>query len=235
MEVPSIRNRIGGNMAGQLLSSRRGALTVAAVSALLAGLLLYMFVQHYRTSPVAAAPTQAVVFVASQYIPAGTPESLVASENLLKRVEVPSTQAVAGAIPDPSTIAGEYSSTAIAAGQQISIADFTHSVGTVGSYLSGKYRAVALPFDAAHGLTAYLQPGNTVDIMDDESDKTMVVVAQNVPVLANANGEVVLKVRDSVAMTLAGASDNSKLWLTLRPPAGARQSVQVGSQIKDLS
>jgi Flp pilus assembly protein CpaB len=233
MEVPSIRNRIGGNWAGQLLASRRGALTVSAVSALLAALLLYMFVQHYRRAPVAAAPTQVVAFVATQYIPAGTPESAVASGNMLKRVEVPSTQAVAGAIADPSAIAGEVSATPIAPGQQISIADFTRSIATINSYLTGRYRAIALPIDAAHGLTAYLAQGDNVDIMVDEGPNTA-VIAQNVPVLANADGDVVLKVSDAQALTLAGASDDAKIWLTLRPPTGARQSLQLGSQEKNI-
>lgn len=233
MEVPSIRNRIGGNLAGQLLSSRRGAVAIAAVAALLAAALLYLFVQHYRKTPVAAAPTQAIVFVASQYIPAGTPASTVASEGLLKRVEVPTTQAVAGAISDPSVITGEVSSIAVSAGQQVSVTDFTHSVVTIGSYLTGDYRAIAVPLDSSHGLTSYIAQGDNVDIMDDEGKDT-VVLAQNIPVLANAGGDVVLKVSDAQALTLAGASDNSKIWLTLRPLTGGNNTVKVGSQETNL-
>ncbi len=233
MEVPSIRNRIGGNWSDQLLSSRRGALTVAAVAALLAGLLLYLFVQHYRRAPVVAAPTAASVIVAAKYIPAGTLASTVYADNLLKRVQVPATEAVAGAITDPTAITGEVATAPIAAGQQISVADFTHSVVTIDSYLTGDYRAIAIPFDPSHGLINYIGQGNTVDIMDDEGGKT-VVVLQNIPILANAGGDVVFKVTDAQALTLAGASDTSKLWLTLRPPNGGTQSIKVGTEETNL-
>jgi Flp pilus assembly protein CpaB len=233
MEVPSIRNRIGGNWAGQLLSSRRGALAAAAITALLAGVLLYLFVQHYRQAPAVAAPTQAVVFVASQYIPAGTPASALASGGLLKRIEVPSTDAVVGAITDPSAITGEVSSTAVSAGQQISVTDFNHAAVTLGSYLTGDDRAIAVPLDAPHGLTSYLAQGDTVDVMVDLGSKT-VVLAQDINVLANAGGDVVLKVTDTQALTIAGASDNTKIWLTLRPPTGGHDSVKVGSEEKNL-
>jgi Flp pilus assembly protein CpaB len=233
MEVPSIRNRIGGNWAGQLLSSRRGAVSVAAIAALLAGVLLYLFVQHYRQAPIVAAPTEAVVFVASQYIPAGTPASTIASEGLLKRTDVASTDAVVGAITDPSAITGEVSSTAVSAGQQISVADFNHAAVSLGSFLTGDYRAIAVPLDASHGLTSYLAQGDTVDVMDDEGLHTLVLV-QDVPVLANAGGDVVLKVTDAQALTIAGASDNTKIWLTLRPPVGGQDSVKEGSEEKNL-
>jgi len=233
MEVPSIRNRIGGNWTGQLLASRRGALSIAAVAALLAGVLLYAFVQHYRKAPVAAAPGVADVFVATHYIPSGTPETAVAAGNLLKRIQVPATEAVVGAIDDPSAITGEVSSTPIAAGQQISATDFTHSVVTIAQNLTGDYRAIAVPLDPSHGLTNYIAQGSEVDIMDDEGNKT-VVIAQKVLVLANAGGDVVLKVTDVQALELAGAADSSKLWLTLRPSYGATNSVQVGSQEGNL-
>jgi Flp pilus assembly protein CpaB len=233
MEVPSIRNRIGGNWSDQLLSSRRGALTVAAVAAVLAGLLLYLFVQHYRRAPVVAAPAEVSVIVAAHYIPAGSLASTVFSEDLLKRVTVPSSEAVAGAITDPSAITGEFAASSVAAGQQISVADFTHSVLTIDSYLTGDYRAIAIPFDASHGLTAYIGQGNTVDMMDDEGSKT-VVIAQNVPILANAGGDVIFKVTDAEALTLAGAADSSKLWLTLRPPNGGKSSIKVGTQEGNL-
>jgi Flp pilus assembly protein CpaB len=233
MEVPSIRNRIGGNWAGQLLSSRRGAVSVAAVAALLAGVLLYLFVQHYRQAPAVAAPTQAVVFVASQYIPAGTPASSLASEGLLKRTEVPLNDAVVGAISDPSAITGEVSSASVSAGQQISVTDFSHTAVSLGSYLTGDYRAIAVPLDAPHGLTSYLAEGDTVDVMVDKGAKTQ-VLAEDINVLANAGGDVVLKVTDTQALTIAGASDNTKIWLTLRPPTGGRDTVKVGSQENNL-
>lgn len=231
MEAQNPRSRIGGSWTAQLLATRRGAMTVAALAAILAGVLLYLFVQHYKSNstPSAAAPTSVFVFEATKYIPAGTPAQTLASEGLLRKTQVSSKQAIAGAIPDPSVISGEVSSTNIAPGQQITAADFTHANVTIGAYLTGTQRAIAVPLDAPHGLTAYLQPGNTVDMMIDNGGTTT-VLAQNISILENAGGDVVLRVTDRQALQIAAASDSSKIWLVLRPPTGAQESVRVGTK-----
>lgn len=236
MEAPNIRGkigRIGGGWSGQLLTSRRGAITVAAISALLAAVLIYLFVQHYRQAPVVAPPADATVFIAAKYIPAGTPATTIATGGFLKRTEVPVAQAIAGAITDPSLIAGEVSTQAVAAGQQASLGDFSKTAVSVGAYLNGTARAIAVPLDASHGLTAYLAPGATVDVMVNTGSKTL-VLAQNVSVLANTGGDVVLNVTDKQALAMATASDNNKIWLTLRPSTGAKQSVKIGDSVSGL-
>lgn len=231
MEAQNPRSRIGGSWAAQLLATRRGAMTVAAIAALLAGVLLYLFVQHYKSNstPSAAAPSTVYVFEATRYIPAGTPAQSIASEGLLKKVQVSSKQAVPGAIPDPSVITGQVSATSIAPNQQVTAADFTHANVTIGAYLTGTQRAIAIPLDAPHGLTAYLAPGNTVDVMIDVGGGTQ-VLAQNLSVLENSGGDVVLRVTDKQALQIASASDSTKIWLVLRPPTGAQESIRVGTK-----
>lgn len=231
MEAPSPRRRIGGSWTGQLLATRRGALSVAAIAAVLAGVLLFLFVQHYKKNPtpVAAAPSNVFVFVAGKYIPAGTPASTIGQSGLLRRTEIASTQVQAGAITDPSAIAGEVSATAIQAGQQVTAADFTKTNITLGAYLTGDQRAIAVPLDASHGLTSYIGQGSTVDVMDDAGGQ-ITMVAQNVSVLENTGGIVVFRASDKLALQLAGLADNTKIWLTLRPPTGATDSVHVGAK-----
>lgn len=231
MEAQNPRSRIGGSWTAQLLATRRGAMTVAAIAAILAGVLLYLFVQHYKSNgtPSAAVPANVFVFEATKYIPAGTPAETLASEGLLRKLQVPSKQAVAGAIPDPSVITGEVSATSIAPGQQITAADFTHANVTIGAYLTGTQRAIAVPLDAPHGLTAYLTAGNTVDMMVDNGGTTS-VLAQNLSVLANSGGDVVLRVTDKQALQISAAADSTKVWLVLRPPTGAQESVRIGSK-----
>ena len=220
-------SRIGGNWTGQVLASRRGAVTVALISAGIAGILIYAFVSHYRKTTVLQ-PANAVVFVAKGFIPAGTPESSIASQDLLKRELVPATQAVSGAIVDPSEIAGAVSVASITAGQQVTVADFAHTEITIGAYLRGDQRAIAIPLDTAHGFTSYLVEGDTVDIMGYGSHGT-VMLAQDITVLANSGGDVVFRVTDKQALVLTAASAETQLWLSLRPPAGARSSVGVGA------
>jgi Flp pilus assembly protein CpaB len=216
----------------QLLASRRGAVAIAAAAALLAGILLYLFVQHYRQPAAAVAPVNDYAFVASRYIPAGTPAAVITSEGLLRRTPVPSTQLVAGAVGDPSVIANQVSTTGIAAGQQVTVTDFTKTNATLGAYLTGDERAIAVPLDPAHGLTTYLAQGDTVDVMDDSGAETE-ILAQNVPILANTAGDVVLRVSDAQSLEIASASDNAKLWLALRPSSGALSSVKVGQGVKN--
>jgi Flp pilus assembly protein CpaB len=206
-------------------------MTVAAIAAILAGVLLYLFVQHYKSNstPSAAAPVNTFVFEAAKYIPAGTPAETLASQGLLRKLQVSSKQAVAGAIPDPSVITGEVSATSIAPGQEITAADFTHANVTIGAYLTGTQRAVAVPLDAPHGLTAYLTAGNTVDMMVDTGGTTT-VLAQNLSVLENSGGDVILRVTDKQALQISSAADSTKIWLVLRPPTGAQESIRIGSK-----
>jgi Flp pilus assembly protein CpaB len=231
MEPQNPRSRIGGSWTAQLLATRRGAMTVAALAAILAGVLLYLFVQHYKSNSTtsAAAPASIFVFQTTKYIPAGTPAETLASEGLLQKVQVSSKQAQAGAISDPSVITGEVSATNIAKGQQVTAADFTHANVTIGAYLTGTQRAIAVPLDAPHGLTAYLTAGNTVDMMVDNGG-TSSVLAQNLSVLENSGGDVVLRVTDKQALQISAAADSTKLWLVLRPPTGAQESVRIGSK-----
>ncbi len=46
----STRRRAGGRVSGAMFSTRRGAITTAVVAALLAGILLFVFVQNYKKS-----------------------------------------------------------------------------------------------------------------------------------------------------------------------------------------
>jgi outer membrane lipoprotein-sorting protein len=86
-----------------------------------------------------------------------------------------------------------------------------------------------MAMDAPHGLTSYLAQGDTVDVLT-ESNGTTTVLAQNVTVLGNQNGEVVLRLTDKQVLAVSAAADTQKIWLSLRPPVGAQQSVGIGAK-----
>ena len=67
-----------------------------------------------------------------------------------------------------------------------------------------------------------------MDIMGVDGSKSE-MLAQNVSVIANANGDVVVRLSDKQALQLTSATGVSSLWLTLRPAAGAKDSVKVGT------
>ncbi len=140
MEGSSSAHRRTGNAFGAAMFFTPGAIMTAVVVASFAGILLSAFVQSYKKgSPTAQVNTP--VFVASGYIPRGTPVSVFAAAQLLSRTTVPSSHVVVGAITDPSVIKGEVAASNIYPGQQLTTADFTASNVTVASLLSGSQRA----------------------------------------------------------------------------------------------
>lgn len=228
MEAKGHFGKIGSRRSGQSLSNRRTSVLIAVVCAVLAAVLIYVFVSHNKNTAAPAVPAQATVLVATKYIPSGVPASTVVSGGLVKPEQVPVTAAVAGAIADSSLLSGQVSAAPIAAGQQITATDFSHNNPTISAYLAGKERAVAFSLDPTHGLTAYVQPGDTVDVMGLDAGKAE-MLDENVSVIANQNGDVILRLTDKQALQLTSATGVSSLWFTLRPATGAKESVKVGT------
>lgn len=227
------RTNVGrpGSRRSQTLNNRSTSLLVAVLCAVVAGVLIYLFVSHYNKNSTAVA-TNATIYTATANIPKGTPQTVITQNGWLQASQVPSTQVTAASVTDPTQIAGQVSSAPILKGQAVTTSDFSVTNITIASYLNGNQRAIAFPFDASHGLTTYIAQGDTVDIMGQSGGNTE-VLAQNVTVLANADGDVVLRVTDKQALNLAGDSGVSTMWLTLRPVTGAKDSVRVGSTEKN--
>jgi Flp pilus assembly protein CpaB len=243
MEASSVRRKVGGGWPGDTFSGRRGTALIAIGAAILAGLLIFLFVQQYKKN-VNGTISTSPVFVATQFIQRGTSANMVGAEGLFQRTLVKSNQVIGGAISDPSVIQGEVADTNIYPGQQLTAADFTHANVTIASNLSGPQRAIAVPVDSPHGLVNYVHPGDYVDLLASyggggaggSQTGAVTVLAQNVLVLATASSggglggggggnEVVVRVSDRTALAIAYASDNGKVWVTLRPPVGATDSV----------
>src|SRR5437588_7695115 len=224
METSSLR-KIGGKTPRDLLSSRRGTIAVAVGAAILAGILLYAFVQQYRHS-VNSTATSTPVMVASGYIPRGTATSLIASGQLMQRALVKSNQVHAGAIADPSVLRGEVAATDIYPGQQLTAANFTAANVTIASQLTGRDRAIAIPVDSAHGLVGFVQAGDHIDLLSSlggggNARGAVGILAQNVLVLSapggggtggvvagnNSGGNIVVRVSAAVGQSVAFAAD----------------------------
>jgi Flp pilus assembly protein CpaB len=214
---------------------------VAAVAAVLAGILLFAFVQQYKHNQNASAAATPV-FVARGLIPQGSSAEVIASQQLLQRTSVRGSQVQSGAIADPSVLHGQVAAVNIYPGEQITASDFT-ATGTVASQLSGSERAISVPVDSAHGLVGVVHTGDHVDVLASYSGGTgtnrgsVTTLIQNVLVLnapsdnggvtsnsGGNNSNILLKVSDHDAPALAYASDNGKVWVVLRAPLGATQS-----------
>ena len=237
MEASGRFGKSGPGRPGQLFSGRRGSLLIAVIAAVIAGLLIYLFVSHYhKKNAVAVTPTTATVFVAVKYIPAGTPETQVVAQNLLKSETVPSTQVIAGAISDPSAIAGEVAAASIAAGQQVTLADFSHTNVTISAYLTGDYRAIGIATDPIHNLTAYMGVGSKIDIVAGGKGGS-IELFNNVTVLAvNPANYVVLRLTQKQVLNLTNAELlGYTIWFTLRPLTGATDSIPQNFVAKVIS
>jgi len=241
MEASGRFGKSGPGRPGQLFSGRRGSLLIAVIAAVIAGLLIYLFVSHYhKKNAVAVTPTTATVFVAVKYIPAGTPETQVVAQNLLKSETVPSTQVIAGAISDPSAIAGEVAAASIAAGQQVTLADFSHTNVTISAYLTGDYRAIGIATDPIHNLTAYLSEGSKIDVVagiKTSYGAASVELFNKVTVLAvNPANYVVLRLTQKQVLNLTNAELlGYTIWFTLRPLSGATDPIPANYVAKVVS
>jgi Flp pilus assembly protein CpaB len=233
----------------RLVSTKKGSLALAALAAVIAGALILVYVNRYRDS-VRATSAQVTVLVAKTAIAQGTPGRLVASQGLFTVATIRESQLRDGAFSDPASLVGRAASRDLYSGQQLTAADFAGSATSLASKLTGDQRIVAIPLDASHGLTNDLNAGDHVDVYvgfnitpvgpsgipvaGGQSRPVLRLVMQNITVAevkhssggisAGGSTTVGMKVTDQQAPQLAFASDNGKVWLALRPIAGARAS-----------
>lgn len=231
----------------RILSTREGTLALAAVAALLAVAVLLAFMHGYKRSlHVGAQPV--TVLVAKGQLPKGSSGDQIATKGLFQATGFKRDQVKEGAITDPGSLRGLVATHPLVPGQQLTTSDFARPTDPVLSKLSEDQRAVTVPLDMAHGMVGQVQPGDHVDILagfviqDAGSARPRPVLRtllQDVEVLkappagqTGASGlaaqnqaqNIVLRVNDADAAQLAFSSDNGKIWVVLRPQAGARQA-----------
>jgi len=232
--------------AARLVSTRRGTLIAALLIALLAGASILLYLNSYRES-LRTQGALVTVLVAKKTIPKGTAGSVVAAKDLYTATTIRESQLLEGAISDPATLRDKVATREIFDGAQLTAVDFGAAGDSLAAQLTDRQRVVSVPLDSAHGLIGGIEPGNRVDVYagfnvtplgpdgkptDGGQARPMLrLILPDVSVLAvgeKASGSgttnVSLRVDDVDAAKLAFASDNGKLWLALRPSAGAKAS-----------
>jgi pilus assembly protein CpaB len=223
---------------GKTLSTRNGTLLVSAIAALLAGAILLVFLSQYRDST-RDDGLSASVLVAKRLIERGSPGEALADQGMFQRASVPRSDLKDGALVDPESIKGQVAANDIYPGEQLTSADFAPGAPRAQNRLGPTDRAIAIPVDGIHGNTAELRAGDRVDVLGGfnvgasgsggEGEPVIKPLMKNVlvltaPVGGGAGANVVLRAPDQKAAELAFASDHGKLWLLLRPQAGARDT-----------
>lgn len=215
----------------RLFSTRGGTLAVGAFAALLALLILLLYLSNYRNS-VKNANAPVPVLVANRLIPQGTAGDLLGSTGGFEATEVSKDTVKEGALTDPAILKGRVALSDIYPGQQLTLTDFTPTaVATLGSKLTGKQRAMSIPIDTIHGMIGLIVPGDRVDLYFS-NDSVVAPIQQNVLVLGVTGGgasgglsgssgssasSITLRISPIAGERVAYASDNGKLWVILRP------------------
>jgi Flp pilus assembly protein CpaB len=220
--------------ADNLLSTRRGTFLIGGGAALLAAIVLIVYLKNYRSSLNGSNATVSVLVAKSQ-IQKGAPGSFVASGGEYQVSTIQKDQLEFGAITDPTALRGLVAVHDIYPGQQFTAADFVVAApNALQTQLTGRFRAIQIPFDASHGMTDQLQPGDHVDVYMFEnvagpggSANWLKQLMQNAlvmrtPTSGAAPGTVVLRGTAFQAAEMAFVSDTGKLWLVLRPASGAK-------------
>jgi Flp pilus assembly protein CpaB len=215
---------------GKIGTSRGWTLAFGIGAALLAAILLVVYLNRYRSSVNSeSAPTP--VLVAKQLIPRGASGTIIAKQELFQVATLPKNDLKVGAISDPAYLNGRVAAADIFPGQQITTADLSAGLtDAIPTQLSGKQRAVAIPVSGARGLVGYVASGDRVDIYYETggNDGTVLgLLAPNTLVMRAPAAEgqaAILRADAGMAQKLALAADTGTLWFLLRPAGDAKNA-----------
>jgi Flp pilus assembly protein CpaB len=213
-------------MSNRLLTTRRGTVVVGAIAAVLAAIILLVYLSQYRNNLKQSA-TPVTVLVAKRLIEKNTPGDLIGRQQLFVPTTMPQSQLREGAISDPIALRGTVAVADLYPGQQLTTADFAPKGGLIVNQLARDRRAIAIPTDAIHGLVGQVATGDHVDIyvaFANERGRPSVslllkdALVMSAPGSAGGGAGFVIRATDQTAPELAFAADYGRLWLVMRPP-----------------
>ena len=212
----------------RLFRNRSGAVIAGAIAAVVAVLLLVVYLRSYRSS-VNSGKQPERVLIATRLIPRGTSGTLIAQQGLYQVTTVQRDQLQLNAITDPASLSGRVAVADIFPGQQLTQDAFSTEAPTQIPYvISGRQRAIAIPVDSAHGLIGQVAAGNYVDVYvgvaGGSSGTEVTLLAPDIYVLAapgNGSNNAILRIDTDQAAKFAFAADNERIWLVLRPQVGS--------------
>jgi Flp pilus assembly protein CpaB len=219
-------------LSSRLFSSRRGTALLGLAAAVLAGIVLLVYLSSYRSN-VRSSSEPVTVLVARNLIEKGTSGNDIATRKLYQATDIKKTEIKVGAITDASALRGSVAAADIYPGQQLTSADFSaNAVDSIPVTLTGDNRGISLELDPSHGITGPLHAGDHVDVWraaDVEHNVGMKLLVPDVNVLSapstptgGGGTNVVLELTWYQVPRVAEAFDAGKIWLILRPQSGAK-------------
>lgn len=227
-----------------------GTILVGGVAAVLAAVVLLVYIAQYRDS-VRQEQKPIAVLVANGIIAKGTSGDIIGDQQMYTIQKIPANHVHNGAITDPNSIKGRVTVDELFTGTQLTESDFTDKTGIINK-ISGVQRAMSIPLDSASGLVGFLQTGDHVDVIagfnidngiDGKRHPVTETLMTNILVLdapdsssksgiggANDTSNIVLLVTDLQAVELAFANENGKIVLAMRPQTGGTASATLPLQ-----
>jgi Flp pilus assembly protein CpaB len=225
------------------LSTRQGMFVVAGLVTVLAAAFLMLFLNQYRARVTDS--SQVNVAIAKGLIEKGSSGDVIVTNGLFEMAKVKKSELASGAVTDPAKLRGKIATNDIFPGNQLKMSDFAAGSGSIGSKITGYDRAISIPLDSSHGLIGDIGVGDRVDVLAgvningsqaSRGRPVIRTILQNALVLKapssaktgatslNHDQNVVVRASDKKSAEIAFAADNGKVWLVLRPKAGALQS-----------
>jgi Flp pilus assembly protein CpaB len=228
-----------------MLGTPRRAVIAGVGALVLATILLFVYLNHYRNS-VKSSAAPVTVLVAKKFIAKGTTALALAQDDLFAATAIPKSQLKDGAVTDAAALHGEQALTDVFPGQQLTTVDFGVSAtsSALSGVLTGTMRAVSIPLDASHGISPQTQTGDHVDVYVQIGD-VMGLLLSNVFVLAAPNqvaDETTAPVSANYAFRIPTnkvakflfAAQNGTIWLALRgqkSPSTTPPALVTGSDV----
>src|SRR6266496_4713662 len=151
-------------MSSKLLTTRRGTIILGISAAVLAAIVLLVYLNQYRNSVDSGAQPVSVL-VAKSLIQKGTPGDVVGSTDLFQVTSIPKSQIKHGAFVDPKTLTGKVATADIFPGQQLTASDFSAPVeNSLTQRLARDERAVVVSLDSPAEIGGQLSAGDHVDV-----------------------------------------------------------------------
>jgi Flp pilus assembly protein CpaB len=221
-------------MSSKLLTTRRGTIILGVAAAVLAAIVLLVYLNQYRNSVNTNAQPVSVL-VAKSLIQKGTPGNIVGSTGLFQVSSIPRNQVKTGAFVDPKTLAGKVAVADVYPGQQITADDFVVGGGSLTQNLARDQRAVVVPLDSPAEVGGQIAAGDRVDVWvafsaqgaNGVSRPIVREVMQDIYVMnagGTTGGSVTIRATPKQAGELIYASQNAKIWLVLRPAIASKNT-----------
>jgi Flp pilus assembly protein CpaB len=216
-------------MSSKLFTTRQGTVLLGVGAAVIAAIVLIVYLEHYRNSVRSASTVP--VLVAQHLIQAGTPGDVIAKNRGYYTVKDISKSSVEPrAITSPETITGQVAVSDISFGQQLTAADFAPSTGSVADGLNPRQRAVVIPLGSPQEVGGQIGGGSHVDVWVLTTAQGANGVTRSIAKLlfqdmyvinaGSGGGNVTLRATPTQAGQLMYASANTTIWLALRPTIG---------------